>query len=119
MSITRFITITLFLSASLLAQAADASSPDRARGRVIEVSGTDIELQLSNADVAVGDVYELRRQRSAAPRSAVPARLIRIAEVRVSAVLGKGRVRAVVVKGSPWRRDRAFLSTSANATSLD
>ena len=117
MSISKPIAIVLFLIASLFAQAADAASPDRARGRVTQVDGTDIELHISNGNAAVGDVYELYRHRSTAPKSAVSSRLVRVAEVRISEVLNQGRVRAVVVNGSPWRRDRAYVSTRDNATS--
>ena len=115
MSLTKPIIITFILFASLFANAADAGSPDRARGRVVEVNATDIEMQLSNGS-AVGDVYELRRRRIAAPKSAVSAQLVHVAEVRISEMLGNGRVRAVIVNGSPWRRDRAFATMNDNAT---
>lgn len=119
MSTSKPISIVLFLIASLFAQAADAGNPDRARGRVTQVHGSDIELQISNGSAAVGDVYELYRRRSAAPKSALSVRRVHVAEARVTELLDQGRVRAVVVSGSPWRCDRAVASMSDHATSGD
>lgn len=119
MSISKPIAIVLVLIAPLFAQAAHASSSDRASARVTQVRGSDVELQISNGTAAVGDVYELYRHRSAAPKSALSSRRVRVAEVRISEVLDQGRVRAVVVNGSPWHRDRAYRSTRDNATSGD
>lgn len=119
MSISKPIAIVVVLIASLFGQAADASNSIRARARVTQVDGTDIELQISNGSATIGDVYELYRLRSAAPKSAASSRLVRVGEVRISEVLDQGRVRAVVVNGSPWRRDRAYRSTRDNAISDD